>query len=243
MVSDRRGTTLFPTGSSMRRQKLDVEVAKTSHEVLQSLGRTYCRKNQQAYERSNSKNGNDTVKKDREIFENVVPELVLKEFATYAPKIIEELFKRHMKNKVLNVHPTISISTAKTTAGLKQQLYLKMKTYLQAQPADPEMWDANDGPHEGEKWAKSQETSKGYYIDKGSSLKCLHNMSRYDEKNIIILDSVDKRVVSLGNRDVFCEKVMDDDFGESGTGHLLLYFGTGLPAINLELEIFPYTSE
>ncbi|GJT30320.1 hypothetical protein Tco_0910595 [Tanacetum coccineum] len=74
---------------------------------------------------------------------------------------------------------------------------------------------ANDGPHEGEKWAKSQETSKGYYIDK---------------------------VVSLGNRDVFCEKVMDDDFGESGTGHLLLSFGTGLSAINLELEIFPYTS-
>ncbi|GJT30321.1 hypothetical protein Tco_0910596 [Tanacetum coccineum] len=83
-----------------------------------------------SYERSNSKNGNDAVKKDREIFENVVPELVLKEFSTHAPKIIEELFKRHMKNKVLNVHPTVSISTAKTTADLKQQLYLKMKTYL-----------------------------------------------------------------------------------------------------------------
>ncbi|GJR36798.1 hypothetical protein Tco_1212482 [Tanacetum coccineum] len=49
---------------------------------------------------------NDAVKKDREIFADVVPELVLKEFATHAPKIIEELFKHHMKNKVLNVHPT-----------------------------------------------------------------------------------------------------------------------------------------
>ncbi|GKB61482.1 hypothetical protein Tco_0917668 [Tanacetum coccineum] len=55
---------------------------------------------------------NDTVKKDREIFAVVISKLVLKEFATYAPKIIEELFMLHMKNKVLNVHPTVSISTA-----------------------------------------------------------------------------------------------------------------------------------
>ncbi|GKC48526.1 hypothetical protein Tco_1071271 [Tanacetum coccineum] len=46
-----------------------------------------------------------------------------------------------MENKVLNVHPTVSISTTKTTTDLKQQLYLKMKTDLQAQAADPEMWD------------------------------------------------------------------------------------------------------
>ncbi|GJT46487.1 hypothetical protein Tco_0955202 [Tanacetum coccineum] len=58
---------------------------------------------------------NDAVKKDREIFANAVPELVLKEFATHAPKIIEELFKHHMKNK--------------------------MKTDLKAQAADSEMWD------------------------------------------------------------------------------------------------------
>ncbi|GKD29453.1 hypothetical protein Tco_1240231 [Tanacetum coccineum] len=84
---------------------------------------------------------NDAVKKDREIFADVVPELVSKEFATHALKIIKELFKRHMENKVLNVHPTVSISTAKTTADLKQQLYSKMKKDLQAQAADPEMWD------------------------------------------------------------------------------------------------------
>ncbi|GJU64116.1 hypothetical protein Tco_1245951 [Tanacetum coccineum] len=82
---------------------------------------------------------NDAVKKDREIFAVVVSKLVSKEFATHAPKIIEELFMLHMKNKVLNVHPTVSISTAKTTAELKQQLYLKMKIDLQAQAADLEM--------------------------------------------------------------------------------------------------------
>ncbi|GKD47605.1 hypothetical protein Tco_1276581, partial [Tanacetum coccineum] len=82
----------------------------------------------------------DGIEKDREIFADVVPELVSKEFATHAPNIIEELFKRHMKNKVLNVHYTVSILTTTTTADLKQ-LYLKMKTDLQAQAADPEMWD------------------------------------------------------------------------------------------------------
>nr|GFA77196.1 hypothetical protein [Tanacetum cinerariifolium] len=58
---------------------------------------------------------NDAVNKDGEIFADVVPELVLKEFSTHAPKIIEKLFKRHIKNK--------------------------MKTDLQAQATDLEMWD------------------------------------------------------------------------------------------------------
>ncbi|GKB64027.1 hypothetical protein Tco_0920213 [Tanacetum coccineum] len=55
--------------------------------------------------------------------------------------IIEDMFKLHMKNKVLYVHPTASMSTAKTTADLKQQLYLKMKSNLRAQAADLDMWD------------------------------------------------------------------------------------------------------
>ncbi|GJY03305.1 hypothetical protein Tco_0369245 [Tanacetum coccineum] len=56
---------------------------------------------------------NDAVNKDREIFTDVVPELLAKEFATHAPKILKEMFKRHMKNKVLNVHPITSIPTTK----------------------------------------------------------------------------------------------------------------------------------
>nr|GFC68454.1 hypothetical protein [Tanacetum cinerariifolium] len=87
-------------------------------------------KNQRAYEIAILRMVNDVVQKDREIFIDVVHELVSKEFATNAPKIIEEQFKRHMENKVLNLHLTLSISTAKTTVDLKQQLYLKMKTNL-----------------------------------------------------------------------------------------------------------------
>nr|GEY33082.1 hypothetical protein [Tanacetum cinerariifolium] len=41
---------------------------------------------------------NDVVKKEKEIFVDVIPELVSKEFAAHAPKINEELFKRHMEN-------------------------------------------------------------------------------------------------------------------------------------------------
>ncbi|GJR70665.1 hypothetical protein Tco_0016730 [Tanacetum coccineum] len=45
-------------------------------------------------------------------------------------------------NTVLNVRPTTSASTTTTTiADLQQQLYLKMKFNLQAQVADPELWD------------------------------------------------------------------------------------------------------
>nr|GEZ33715.1 hypothetical protein [Tanacetum cinerariifolium] len=83
---------------------------------------------------------NYVVNKDREIFVDVFPELIAREFATHAPNILEELFKGYIKNKVLNFHPTTSIPTKKTTADLKQQLYLTMKSNLQAQAADLEMW-------------------------------------------------------------------------------------------------------
>nr|GEU77914.1 DNA-directed DNA polymerase [Tanacetum cinerariifolium] len=71
-----------------------------------------------------------------------VPGLISKEFADHAPKIIEELFKTHMKNNVITVHHTISTSTTIiTSADLKQQLYLKMKRNLYDQADDPELWD------------------------------------------------------------------------------------------------------
>ncbi|GJT71446.1 hypothetical protein Tco_1030732 [Tanacetum coccineum] len=64
---------------------------------------------------------NDAVKKDREIFADVVPKMVLKEFSTHAPKIIEELFKRHMENKVLNVHPTAQAADPEMQDFLKKK--------------------------------------------------------------------------------------------------------------------------
>nr|GEV15124.1 hypothetical protein [Tanacetum cinerariifolium] len=52
---------------------------------------------------------NDVIKKERESSQDVVPTLVSQKFGAYASKLIEELFKIHMQNMVLNVHPTTSI--------------------------------------------------------------------------------------------------------------------------------------
>ncbi|GJY97009.1 hypothetical protein Tco_0513919 [Tanacetum coccineum] len=73
---------------------------------------------------------------ERESSKAIVSALISQEFVAHAPKIIEELFRIYMQNMVLNVHPTTSTSTA-TTSDL-QQLYLKMKSDLPSQVANPE---------------------------------------------------------------------------------------------------------
>ncbi|GKD28547.1 hypothetical protein Tco_1239325 [Tanacetum coccineum] len=80
------------------------------------------------------------IDKEQESSQAIVPALISREFAVHAPKIIEELFWIYMQNIVLNVHPTTSTSIA-TTYDLQHQLYLKMKSNLQAQVVDPELWD------------------------------------------------------------------------------------------------------
>ncbi|GJU17197.1 hypothetical protein Tco_1145163 [Tanacetum coccineum] len=82
-----------------------------------------------------------------------------------------------MKNKVLNVHPTVSMSTAKTTADLKQQLYLKMKSDLQAQAADPIMWDVLK-----KKLEKSSAPANSSKAKKESSEEDSSNSGREDEE-------------------------------------------------------------
>ncbi|GKB67270.1 hypothetical protein Tco_0928682 [Tanacetum coccineum] len=80
------------------------------------------------------------VKKDQEIAFINVPELVTKEFATHAPKMIEKLFKQHMQNTTLNFYPTTSTSTATTSiADLLHQLYLTMKANTQYQTTNLEI--------------------------------------------------------------------------------------------------------
>ncbi|GKB76750.1 hypothetical protein Tco_0943645 [Tanacetum coccineum] len=82
------------------------------------------------------------VNKDREVSPVDISGMVSKEFATHGPKLIEELFRKHMQNKTLNLYPKTKSSTATTSsADLRQQLYLSMKTNPQDQAADPEIWD------------------------------------------------------------------------------------------------------
>ncbi|GJX20531.1 retrovirus-related pol polyprotein from transposon TNT 1-94 [Tanacetum coccineum] len=80
------------------------------------------------------------VQKDREISPINVPKLILKEFATHGPKMIEELFRKHIHNTALNLYPTTSSSTTEISiADLQYQLYLNMKSQPQDQAADPEL--------------------------------------------------------------------------------------------------------
>ncbi|GKA40758.1 hypothetical protein Tco_0733351 [Tanacetum coccineum] len=125
----------------------------------------------------------DTIIQERDALQAEVLALVSKEFADQAPQIIEEIFKSYVSNNVIQVHPTTSTSTSKnSSADLQQQLYLKMKSNLQDQAADPELDDAfrphnhddhqeDDAPPEGEKRAKRQKTSKSSKSARSSSSK------------------------------------------------------------------------
>ncbi|GKC43823.1 retrovirus-related pol polyprotein from transposon TNT 1-94 [Tanacetum coccineum] len=70
----------------------------------------------------------EAVMKDRDTFQETVLALIYKEFADYAPKLIEELFSLTYRNNVITFHPITSSSTATpSSADLQHQLYLKMK--------------------------------------------------------------------------------------------------------------------
>ncbi|GJV11178.1 hypothetical protein Tco_1352719 [Tanacetum coccineum] len=64
---------------------------------------------------------NLVVNKDREVDPINTQEMISKEFATHAPKMIKELFRKHMHDTTLHLYLTKSSSTAKkSTADLQQ---------------------------------------------------------------------------------------------------------------------------
>ncbi|GJT98485.1 hypothetical protein Tco_1094003 [Tanacetum coccineum] len=82
------------------------------------------------------------INKDREVSPVDISGMVSKEFATHGPKLIEELFRKHMQNTTLNFYPKTKSSTATTLSDdLQQQLYLSIKTNPQDQAVDPEIWE------------------------------------------------------------------------------------------------------
>ncbi|GJT34191.1 hypothetical protein Tco_0924610 [Tanacetum coccineum] len=85
---------------------------------------------------------NLVVNKDQEIAPTNVPELISKEFSTHGPKMIEELFRKHMQNITLNLYPTTISSTAKTsTTDLQHRLCLNMKSKPQDQATGLQLWE------------------------------------------------------------------------------------------------------
>ncbi|GJV30573.1 retrovirus-related pol polyprotein from transposon TNT 1-94 [Tanacetum coccineum] len=85
---------------------------------------------------------NLAINKDCEVDPINAKEMIAKEFATHGPKMIEELFRKHMQNTTLNLYPITRTSIAgKSSAYLQHQLYLNMKSKPQDQAADPEIWE------------------------------------------------------------------------------------------------------
>nr|GEV28286.1 hypothetical protein [Tanacetum cinerariifolium] len=100
------------------------------------------RKKQSLSYKSKTLLGSIVVNKDHEIKPINAQEMMAKEFATYGPKMIEELFLKHMHNTTLNLYPIASLPTAETlSADLQHQLYLKRKSKPQDQAIDPEIWE------------------------------------------------------------------------------------------------------
>ncbi|GJR19600.1 hypothetical protein Tco_0968127 [Tanacetum coccineum] len=111
----------------------------------------------------------DDVKKEREASQATVPPLISKEFADHAPKIIEELFKIHMKNNVINVHPITSTSTATTPTVFEDEDRSSSSNAFRKRDHDDHLED--DAPPKGEKRVKRQKTSRGSKSASRSSLK------------------------------------------------------------------------
>ncbi|GJR28635.1 hypothetical protein Tco_1104867 [Tanacetum coccineum] len=137
---------------------------------------------------------NLAVQKDREIAPTNVPELILKEFSTHGPKIIEQLFQKHIQNTTLNLYPTTSSSTAEiSTTDLQHQLYLTMKT----QVADTELWEilktkTADPPEGGE-------TSEKININSTAPTLTFPGIEAYDP--YLIVDKPDTGLIYLNKKD------------------------------------------
>ncbi|GKB25401.1 hypothetical protein Tco_0864802 [Tanacetum coccineum] len=117
------------------------------------------------------------------------------------PRIVNDAVKQDIESSTAIVLDTSTATT--TTTDLQYQLYLKMKTDLQDQVVDPELWavlkckfeksststscyrddafckldhdehQGDDGPPKGEKSMKRQKTSKGLKYARGTSSKQL----------------------------------------------------------------------
>ncbi|GJW02610.1 hypothetical protein Tco_1561466 [Tanacetum coccineum] len=82
------------------------------------------------------------MKEMSDTLNNLVPDLTIAKtnelMKEEIPRMINDAVKR---DRELSTDIVPDTSTTTTTADLKQQLYLKMKSDLQAQVVDPEMWD------------------------------------------------------------------------------------------------------
>ncbi|GJS46359.1 hypothetical protein Tco_0596480 [Tanacetum coccineum] len=82
------------------KEYFDDKIKEMSHTLNHLVPQLTVDKTNELMKKSIPRMVNDEIEKDREIFANVVPELVSKEFATHAPNIIEE-YKGEATSKTL----------------------------------------------------------------------------------------------------------------------------------------------
>ncbi|GJV50035.1 hypothetical protein Tco_1440247 [Tanacetum coccineum] len=107
----------------------------------------------------------NAVKKERESSQAVVPTLISQEFVAHAPKIIEELFKIHIHNTILNwdVFRAKFRKSSASSGSCRDDIFRKR---------DHDDHQGDDAPPEGEENAKRQKTtSKSSKSARGTSSK------------------------------------------------------------------------
>ncbi|GJS00990.1 hypothetical protein Tco_0317498 [Tanacetum coccineum] len=98
----------------------------------------------------------DAVKREREASQAVVHGPISQEFVVHAPKIIEELFKIHIKNTIINVHPTTKLWDVLRSKFEKSSASTSFCRDDAFRKRDHDEHQGDDGPPEGEKSSKRQ---------------------------------------------------------------------------------------
>ncbi|GJZ04930.1 hypothetical protein Tco_0538205 [Tanacetum coccineum] len=137
----------------------------------------------------------DAVNQERESSQAVVSALISQELATHAPKIIEELFRIHMQDTVLN-----DVLKAKFEKSLASGGSCKDDAFYKHGHDEHQ---GDDAPLEGEKSAKRQKTSKDWdawvdtpVIDEDEVIPEDETLKLIDE-----FQNVDKRVPTIFDRE------------------------------------------
>nr|GEV77295.1 hypothetical protein [Tanacetum cinerariifolium] len=97
----------------IEKEKKDKEILEVLDNCNKVLYETTFAKSNDMIRKEMPRLVNLAVNKDHEVDPINAQEMIAKEFATHGPKIIKELFQKHIHNTTLNLYPTPSTSTAR----------------------------------------------------------------------------------------------------------------------------------
>ncbi|GJZ86344.1 retrovirus-related pol polyprotein from transposon TNT 1-94 [Tanacetum coccineum] len=142
--------------SSDKNIKVYGKFDKVLHEIVSQLAK---RATNDLIERNLKRVVADTIIQERDAFQAEVPALMSKEFAIHAPKIIEELFKNHVQNNV--IQRKFEKSSTSNTSCKDDDFHSQ----------NHDDYQDDDAPPDEEKRVKRHKTSKRSKSVRGSSSK------------------------------------------------------------------------